>query len=67
MSEDNRLTTGEKVIATFVIVFMLYLFSHLMFALGKQSNTNNFRCEEDMACWNCETMGNMICGPRERG
>lgn len=19
-------------------------------------------CEEDMACWNCETMGNGVCG-----
>ena len=20
-------------------------------------------CAEDMACWDCETMGNRICGP----
>ncbi len=20
-------------------------------------------CMEDMACWDCETMGNLICGP----
>ena len=20
-------------------------------------------CEEDMECWDCETMGNRICGP----
>jgi hypothetical protein len=20
-------------------------------------------CVEDMACWNCTTMGNLICGP----
>lgn len=20
-------------------------------------------CEEDQACWDCETMGNRICGP----
>lgn len=20
-------------------------------------------CEEDMACWDCTTMGNLICGP----
>ncbi len=24
-------------------------------------------CTEDMACWNCETMGNMICGPNHQG
>jgi hypothetical protein len=22
------------------------------------------RCTEDMACWNCETMGNRQCGPQ---
>lgn len=21
------------------------------------------RCEEDMPCWDCTTMGNRICGP----
>ena len=21
-------------------------------------------CQEDMACWNCEVMGNQICGPQ---
>lgn len=20
------------------------------------------RCEEDMSCWNCQTMGNHVCG-----
>lgn len=20
-------------------------------------------CQEDMACWDCETMGNRVCGP----
>lgn len=20
-------------------------------------------CQEDMTCWDCETMGNLICGP----
>ena len=23
----------------------------------------NINCEEDMPCWDCETMGNKICGP----
>jgi hypothetical protein len=22
-------------------------------------------CHEDMACWDCETMGNKICGPKQ--
>jgi hypothetical protein len=21
-------------------------------------------CQEDQACWDCETMGNQVCGPR---
>ncbi len=21
------------------------------------------RCEEDQPCWDCETMGNQVCGP----
>lgn len=21
------------------------------------------RCEEDQACWDCSTMGNLVCGP----
>ena len=24
-------------------------------------------CQEDMACWNCETMGNKRCGPMING
>jgi hypothetical protein len=30
----------------------------------------NTSCQEDEACWDCETMGNMVCGPghdSERG
>lgn len=22
------------------------------------------RCEEDQPCWDCETMGNKVCGPQ---
>ena len=22
-------------------------------------------CTEDMACWDCSTMGNLICGPKQ--
>lgn len=25
------------------------------------------RCEEDMPCWDCRTMGNKICGPNDPG
>ena len=26
-------------------------------------DTASTRCEEDQPCWDCETMGNRICGP----
>ena len=62
-------TTGIEKVALVIILFaFLYLFGHLMFALGRQQTmvtntpTNMVRCEEDMPCWNCETMGNLICG-----
>lgn len=33
------------------------------------SGARPVRCTEDMACWDCHTMGNRVCGPgsgRER-
>ena len=27
------------------------------------ATTDTERCEEDMPCWDCETMGNRVCGP----
>lgn len=29
---------------------------------GDTYNNPPTRCTEDMACWNCHTMGNRICG-----
>lgn len=26
-------------------------------------NRSPIRCTEDMACWDCTTMGNRVCGP----
>jgi hypothetical protein len=26
------------------------------------SDTQQVKCEEDMPCWDCETMGNGLCG-----
>lgn len=28
-----------------------------------ESPTTTIACAEDDACWNCETMGNLTCGP----
>lgn len=29
--------------------------------------TTTVPCQEDMPCWDCETMGNLRCGDIERG
>jgi hypothetical protein len=31
---------------------------------GHAKATTTPRCEEDMACWKCDTMGNKVCGPQ---
>lgn len=28
--------------------------------------TTPTRCEEDMPCWDCHTMGNRVCGPTDQ-
>lgn len=45
------------------IVFLVMMLAVLTFGVFH----NNYRldrleCQEDMACWDCETMGNKICG-----
>ena len=30
--------------------------------LWTDSRLDKLECQEDQACWNCETMGNRICG-----
>ena len=49
------------VLAILVLALVLWV-SHVEYATeaGAQSPA---RCEEDMPCWDCETMGNRICGP----
>lgn len=29
---------------------------------GTTTNVPDGRCHEDMPCWDCKTMGNLICG-----
>jgi hypothetical protein len=34
----------------------------ILIAMALNSGHSATRCTEDMSCWNCETMGNHICG-----
>lgn len=47
-----------------VILFgFLALFAGLVIThYDTESKVTKIRCEEDMPCWNCHTMGNHICG-----
>jgi hypothetical protein len=42
-----------------IVTSIVFLIIALNFTVFNQSS---FRCQEDMPCWNCETMGNHICG-----
>ena len=33
------------------------------FTVAGSAATQRVSCVEDMDCWDCKTMGNMICGP----
>jgi hypothetical protein len=42
-----------------IVAFILIVAA---FALVMATSSHKPRCEEDEACWNCQTMGNKICG-----
>lgn len=44
-------------------IFLAMLLALAAIAPVEALNSSDSRCEEDMPCWNCETMGNKICGP----
>lgn len=46
------------------------IFTVVLLVLGMGACRGNFPpsgqpqvCQEDMSCWNCQTMGNHVCGP----
>jgi len=46
------------------LCFIASLGAVVIHDLGVQVNRlQQINCQEDMACWNCHTMGNKICGP----
>lgn len=47
----------------FVGLACIVLLVSIMVALiWLDSRIDNLECQEDMACWNCEEMGNKKCG-----
>lgn len=52
-------------VALLVVVSVVVLFAVRWgdpAAPGRPTHYQGVRCTEDMACWDCETMGNHICG-----
>ena len=49
------MSTGKTIIAV-IIAALALSFS------ATATSHHHVRCTEDMACWNCHTMGNKICG-----
>jgi hypothetical protein len=42
----------------------LILMAVILMVPAAATGPSNDVCYEDMACWNCATMGNGLCGPR---
>lgn len=47
---------GVVAVAVFVVYVTINIFADPVAQVAEF-------CAEDMACWDCETMGNRICGP----
>ena len=45
------------------VIFLAWVLAEL-FGNVVADPVEQVRCVEDMACWDCETMGNLICGPQ---
>lgn len=52
-----------SVFATILLLIGLYLGALISSATDKVDTT---RCEEDMLCWDCDTMGNLFCGAEKQ-
>ena len=53
-----------KTVWILVLVFIALLTFSAITDYGNPGPQHPQRCEEDMPCWNCNTMGNKICGTR---
>ena len=53
-----------KIVFFGVIALALFVlgFQTTQFAMDFNDKAETTRCEEDMPCWDCNTMGNKVCG-----
>lgn len=66
MNWDDQLPRRGKMRALIPITLALALFWIAVVAVvwvSLSGTRHTTRCTEDMACWDCKTMGNHICGP----
>lgn len=55
----KSLETSSKIILAFLVAVVLYFGAQgARFVVHAATG----KCQEDMSCWNCETMGDRTCG-----
>jgi len=50
-----------------VILCAAFVVDALVGCATRLDDDQPVRCTEDMPCWDCETMGNGLCGPTHEG
>jgi len=66
--ETNKPTNSKLDLAIAVVVVCAVVLLFVQVARGVTSGPTtraNVECNEDEPCWDCETMGNRICGPQQ--
>ena len=59
-----RVRVTRLILALLVLALVLWA-SHLEYETETSPATSTSTvCVEDMDCWDCETMGNRLCGPK---
>ena len=53
--------TKDHIVALWAIAIMVVIWI-VWASFAIDSRLDKLECQEDMACWDCETMGNLICG-----
>lgn len=63
LPDREPMTTEQKLILWRAAAWVLAIVLIVVIVMWAWVTPGPPRCEEDMACWNCHTMGNRICGP----
>jgi len=54
--------TTKELIAIIIVMLLCFVAAPTLEGMWDDP-LQKTTCEEDQSCWNCETMGNKICGP----